>query len=165
VKKSTQSSVKDGEVYRMDLESGKITMHKAVESCVGCPAVPYHLQHTGSDDKGHGVFSTEEGRMELSFCEVDFRGSEVKVSKCKKCSDNSWWASGQPPLTCGGDKLNYFASVGRITDSYQPILGADVDTGDLTDVMHFSGHYGEEYRIGSMTCSQAAVTLIWFSGS
>jgi len=163
VKSKAKAAAKGGEVYRMDIETGEITFHKKVKSCMGCPSVPYHLQHTGGDAKGHGVFATEEGQATLSFCEVDYSGSEVKVSKCKKDADKSWWAIGRPPVQCPRDKLNYFGSIGFRTASYEPILGADMDSGDLIDAVHLSGDYaGDEHEnyVGSMTCSSSAVVSL-----
>jgi len=163
VKSKSQESAKGGEIFRMDLKTGEITFHKQVKACRGCPAVPYHLQHLGGDAAGHGVFATQEGIDELSFCQVDYSGSTVKVSHCKKDEDRYWWGMGRQPVQCDGDKLNYWASMGGLSSGYEPIFGADMDTGDLTDAVHLEGPYDDEqpeYLIGSMACSARETLLV-----
>jgi hypothetical protein len=163
VKSKLSDTARGGEVFRMDLQTGEITFHKSVKSCLGCPAVPYHLQHLGGDAAGHGVFASEEGRAELSFCRVDYSGNDVKVSNCQADKDKSWWAMGRQPVRCTGDKRDYFASFGSIATGFEPVLGADMDTGDLADAVHLPGPYADEqpeYYIGTMSCAAQAAVVV-----
>lgn len=140
-----------GEVYKMDMASGKVTMHKKFKSNVG---QPYFIA-ASQGDKTTGVFAKQAGggKFQLTFCNVDLSGSDGEVTDCKP--DASWWGWGRPLIQCGSDPLYYFASDGRATDKYEPILGADMKSGELTDSFHLDYAYkaGAQFYVGAMACS------------
>lgn len=155
VKGKFQSKVKGGEMYRMDITTGEITMHKVYDGKSG--VVPYFIKHTEGAMSTTGIFSDEELSAKLKLCQVDYNGNKASVSKCKQLPKD-WWAEGALPVQCADDGFHYFPSVGGRTDSYEPVNAVSLDTGDITEAYKLQGEFtGEEpsYYIGTHTCAQA----------
>jgi hypothetical protein len=141
------TNIASGEVFRMDINTGEVTMHKKIK---GTPGVPYYFKHAGGDVKTTGIFAKQEGSAETKLCEVDFSGAEIKVSNCKK--DARWWAVGKPPVQCGSDTRYHWASVGAQQDKADmPIFSADLDTGDIEQTYFLA--FGQDHYVGTHTCS------------
>jgi len=147
-----------GEMFKMDLATGSISIHKQYE---GAPGMPVFV--TSSDGKSWGVFGKptggDEHAYDYSLCQVDASGSKVKVSQCKKDTERKWFNI-QIPATCPGDNKYYFHSAGSQTHSDTPFFAADMSSGDLAQVFDLQGDfvYPSEYYAGAMTCSASSST-------
>merc|ERR1711907_400899 len=88
-----ESIAHGGEVYRMDITTGEITMHKVYDGgALKKAGVPYFIKHTEGAMSTTGIFSEEELTGKLKLCQVDYSGKEASVSKCKKLPED-WWAA------------------------------------------------------------------------
>lgn len=146
---------KDGEVYRVDIRTGEITMHKQYsKGILRSSGVPYFVRHTEGAVLSTGVFAAEEGHKDLKLCNVDFGGDKAKVSKCKDLPED-WWASGIPSSQECGDGLHYFPSIGGRMPSYQPIDAGNMVTGEVHEAYQLQGEFGGEgfrWYIGTHAC-------------
>lgn len=147
--------VKSGEVVRMDIKTGEITMHKNIH---GTPGVPLYIKHLGGDSTSTGLFAKAELEGEPRFCQVDFTGKDIKVSNCGK-RDERFWNGGNAPVQCGSDPLFHFPSVGAQDDkAHMPILSADMETGELTTA--YAIDFGEDHYVGTHTCAPSASSVV-----
>jgi len=162
VQKKGASVAHDGEVYRVDLATGNITMHKQyAKGFLRSSGVPYFVRHIEGGMTSTGVFSDEELQNKMKLCNVDFSGNSAKVSNCKSLTDD-WWASGIPSSQECGDGLHYFPSIGGRTDSYQPIDAGNMVTGEVHEAYQFQGRFygeGAEFYLGTHACVQSPVTV------
>lgn len=164
VKKRLQKSAKSGEIYRMDVTTGQITMHKEIKDGFTAIGVPYWIKHVEGDSNTVGLFADEQGSSKLKFCDVDLSGDKVQVSKCKQ-ADHGWWANGATPVQCPSDDMFYFPSKGATAYDYEPIMGVNLETGELVDSYHLNYIYGapsevSDYYIGSHACLASVSTLV-----
>lgn len=159
VKSRSQSSAKGGEVYRMDITTGNITMHKQYKGgFLKSAGVPYFVKHTEGSMTATGIFSKEQGSEDLKLCNVDYSGSEASVSECKTLSKD-WWSTGALPVQCSNDGLHYSPSKGGRQAGYEPINGYNMEAGDFQEVFQVEGDFeGMEARwnLGTHTCVSSA---------
>jgi len=167
VKKRGSDIAKDGEVYRMDITTGNITMHKQYKAgFLRSSGVPYTILHTEGCMQARGIFSDEELVDKLKLCDVDYSGTDAKVTNCQKLGDwkspSQWWTSGALPLQCSDDGLYYFPSEGGRTRAYEPLYGGDFASGEVVEKYQFQGSFiGTEpdFYIGTHTCVPAMATV------
>lgn len=162
VKGRMESTATGGEMYRMDITSGEITMHKVFDGgFLKSSGVPYFIKHVEGSMTTTGIFAKEELTGDLSLCQVDYSGKKASVSKCKALPSD-WWSSGALPLECSDDGLHYFPSIGGRTESYEPINAGSMLTGDVKEAYELKGEFlGEEpdYYIGTHVCIQEQMTV------
>merc|ERR1712048_1222025 len=143
-KSSTDGVAHDGEVYRVDLTTGDITMHKQyAKGFLRASGVPYFVKHTEGAMTTTGVFSDKELQDKFRLCNVDFSGEKAQVSNCKAL-EADWWAGGIPSSQECGDGLHYFPSIGGRTESFQPIDAGNMVTGEVNEAYRFNGRFGYE---------------------
>jgi len=167
VKARQDSSAKNGEVYRMDIRTGEITMHKQYKvGFLRSSGVPYTILHEEGGMKTRGIFSEEEGADKLKLCDVDYTGNDAKVSNCEKMGDwhstGLWWTKAALPLRCSDDGLHYFPSLGGRTATYEPLFGGNWQTGEVTEKYQIQGDYDREdprYYIGTHACALPEVRV------
>jgi len=162
VKGRLEQIASGGEMYRMDITTGNITMHKEYSAgFLGSSGVPYFVKHVEGAMTTRGIFGKEQGSASLKLCNVDFSGSKASVSKCQKLPED-YWADGASPVPCSSDGLHYFPSLGGLQESYEPINGYDLETGDFQEVYQVKGEFDQafpDFYVGTHTCVSSTETV------
>lgn len=150
------TQVTSGQIIRMDIKTGEVTMNKNIK---GTPGVPMYIKHTGGESTSVGLFAEHEGEAHAKLCHVDFSGKEIKVSKCGK-QDMRFWDIGKSPVQCGSDPLYYWPSVGAQDDkAHMPIFGLDFDSGEITTKYNIDFGDADAHYVAHHTCSPSASTV------
>jgi len=147
-----QGKATTGDLYIMDIASGKVKEHHKVPAAQG---YPYAVFPSGSETF-HGTF-LDPKTHDVSLCTVTKKGSggglfpaKLELSSCKVI--NNLFAGSVPMPVCGNTLYSVADNIGQGPGSPQALTAVDISSGEATQLVDLSTVIPGNF-IGTVACA------------